>query len=282
MGSSAHRLLLASLGSSAATAAAFSFSFSGLPWRSPSLLQAREDAYGGIIIDSVSLPPTSAAFRADLAHSLAQWRAAGRRGVWLTVPHTRAALVPEAVIQNFGFHHADAGSVTLTRWLPDDGSSTLPPGPSTQVGVGALVFNGRGEVLMVKERTGPAARRDIWKVPTGLVERGEDLVSAARRELLEETGVSSTADGARVVAFRHASVAKEGAVGDVFFLVRMSVDAVPRLTPQEAEIAEARWMPLEEVRQLDYYREGTALHDMVFHPGPGLSGVDRGRGHVYR
>lgn len=74
----------------------------------------------------------------------------------------------------------------LTHWLPDTPSS-LPTNASHQVGVGVCVFNDHGEMLVVKERHGPAAKRDIWKVPTGLLDPGEHFSTAAVREVSEET-----------------------------------------------------------------------------------------------
>lgn len=35
------------------------------------------------------------------------------------------------------------------------------------------------------------------------------------------------------------------------------------ITVQESEIAEARWMPLAELRALKYYQPGGMLHEMV-------------------
>ena len=89
-------------------------------------------------------------------------------------------------LQGFKFHHAEADYVMLTHWLQDTPSS-LPSNASHQVGVGVCVFNNNGELLVVKERHGPAAKRDIWKVPTGLVDPGEHFSTAAEREVLEET-----------------------------------------------------------------------------------------------
>jgi hypothetical protein len=54
-----------------------------------------------------------------------------------------------------------------------------------RVGVGAFITNGAGEVLLVQERRGPAAaaeRPEFWKLPTGLVDQGEDIPNAAMRE----------------------------------------------------------------------------------------------------
>jgi ADP-ribose pyrophosphatase YjhB (NUDIX family) len=58
------------------------------------------------------------------------------------------------------------------------------------VGVGALIFSRsgrRGPILMV-ERAGEPLK-GYWSLPGGLVETGELLEDAVKRELLEETGL---------------------------------------------------------------------------------------------
>lgn len=58
------------------------------------------------------------------------------------------------------------------------------------VGVGALVFRGSGaqrRVLLV-ERAGQPLK-GYWSLPGGLVETGERIEAAVRREVLEETGL---------------------------------------------------------------------------------------------
>lgn len=59
-----------------------------------------------------------------------------------------------------------------------------------RVGVGCLVFDEVGRVLLVKRAYPPGAGR--WSIPGGHVEIGEDLVEAASRELEEETGIKAT------------------------------------------------------------------------------------------
>jgi hypothetical protein len=58
----------------------------------------------------------------------------------------------------------------LTRWLPEDEENKLPPNASHQCGVGAFVMNERREVLVVQEKNGPLRGKDVWKMPTGLVQ----------------------------------------------------------------------------------------------------------------
>src|SRR5271170_525334 len=58
------------------------------------------------------------------------------------------------------------------------------------VGVGALIFTRsgrRGPILMV-ERAGEPLK-GYWSLPGGLVETGELLEDAVKREILEETGL---------------------------------------------------------------------------------------------
>lgn len=114
------------------------------------------------------------------------WKAQGKGGVWLKLPIALSGHVPIATSLGFIFHHAEPEYVMLTRWLQDR-PSPLPASASHQVGVGVLVLNDRGEMLVVKEQKGPAAKLDIWKVPTGLLDRAEDFSAAAVREVKEET-----------------------------------------------------------------------------------------------
>jgi ADP-ribose pyrophosphatase YjhB (NUDIX family) len=44
-------------------------------------------------------------------------------------------------------------------------------------------------VLVVKEGKCPSHCSDIWKIPTGFIDKFEDLFSGAIREVREETGV---------------------------------------------------------------------------------------------
>lgn len=54
------------------------------------------------------------------------------------------------------------------------------------LGVGALIFDGR-KILLVERAKEPL--KGYWSLPGGIVEAGEKLEAAIRREVLEETGL---------------------------------------------------------------------------------------------
>jgi 8-oxo-dGTP diphosphatase len=62
------------------------------------------------------------------------------------------------------------------------------------LGVGALIFRspprGRREILLVERAGNPL--KGYWSIPGGLVETGESLDQAVRREVREETGLRIT------------------------------------------------------------------------------------------
>ncbi|CAK9185009.1 unnamed protein product [Ilex paraguariensis] len=100
------------------------------------VLEAVDDEYGGVIINSESLPSNPIVFASKLRSALSHWK-------------------------RFRYHHAEVGYVMMTYWIPE-GPSMLPANASHQVGVGGIVINDKnkseeiftGAVREVKEETG--------------------------------------------------------------------------------------------------------------------------------
>ena len=55
-------------------------------------------------------------------------------------------------------------------------------------GVGIIVLNKNNQVFVGKRKDNPG---DKWQMPQGGVDEGEDYITAMKRELVEETGISS-------------------------------------------------------------------------------------------
>ena len=57
-----------------------------------------------------------------------------------------------------------------------------------RIGVGAIVLNNENKIFVGKRKDNPI---DKWQMPQGGVDKGENYISAMRRELLEETSIKS-------------------------------------------------------------------------------------------
>lgn len=254
------------------------------------LLKGRGDPYGGLAVDPEGLSSVPERFCEQLDQSLAAWKDSGVRGVWLKIPIQKSHLISLAVERGFGFHHAEEGHLMLTRWLPD-GPSPLPLNASTQVGVGALVVNDEGKVLLVQESVGPSKGKNMWKIPTGVLHAQEDIADGVARELCEEVGIEAKFE--KIIAFRHAHHTALFNKSDFFFVCLMrATDSKQPFTLQEGEIEKATWADFKVfLQQAPYPRdipEWARVYGMCIGPDgvvgnvPGIS-VERlkSRGEIY-
>lgn len=235
------------------------FWFTGTSSGRSDLLASSFDTYGGVIVDEAQVPKDPARFRAVLASSLSEWTKASKRGVWLQLAIEQAALIPIATAEfGFVFHHAERDHIMLTKWLPTNEPDSLPPNASHTVGVGAVVTDQDGRVLLVREKSGPAARDGIWKIPTGLADAGEELQDAALREVKEETGVEATFECLGSFCMNHQVNLAHKGKSNVFFIVKCQAKTLD-VAPQASEIAEARWFSREEFDGLRFPEKGTVF-----------------------
>lgn len=212
------------------------------------LLSIKEDRYGGVEVEVTGFEPSTPVrlFDAELRQGLEAWLAKGKKGIWLNVPLQAASCVGSAVAQGFQFHHAKQDYVLLTRWLPDT-PSTLPKYSFTQIGVGGIVLNSKGEVLMVQERVSPIpAFQGSWKLPGGLADPGEDFAETVAREVQEETGVTGSLIG--VVSLRH-SHGFRFSQGDMYVVVKMQA-LKEEITLDPHELQDAQWMSAEAIESI--------------------------------
>ncbi|CAN1121168.1 Nudix hydrolase 2 [Linum perenne] len=214
------------------------------------LLNATEDWYGGLTM-TINEPMEAADFVPRLRHSISKWKEQGKKGVWIKLPTAQSNLVHPVIEQGFRFHHAESDYVMLVRWLPEHLPDTLPINASHRVGVGALVVNEKNEVLVVMERNGGFKGTEYWKLPTGVVEEGEDIWAAAVREVKEETGID--AEFVEMLAFRqsHKSFFSKSDLMFVCMLRPLSSN----ITAQLSEIEASKWMPIDEYVEQPYNKK---------------------------
>jgi len=123
---------------------------------------------------------------------------------------------------------------------------------------GVLVRTIRGRTMVAAIR--PRGRERVWALPKGHIDPGESAAETAMREVREETGVEG-----RLVEklgdVRYVYTASwEGRKGErifkvvSFFLLRAAGGRIGELDDaMRVEVAEARWLPLDEAPQLLTY-----------------------------
>jgi 8-oxo-dGTP pyrophosphatase MutT (NUDIX family) len=123
---------------------------------------------------------------------------------------------------------------------------------------GVLVRTIRGRTMVAAIR--PRGKERIWALPKGHIDDGETAAETAMREVREETGV----EGALVEKLgdvRYVYTANwEGRKGErifkvvSFFLLRAGRGRIGEIDEaMRVEVAEARWLPLDEAPRLLSY-----------------------------
>lgn len=199
------------------------------------------DVYNGVTVDSSEEQCSVDTFKERLDASLDKWQREKRRTIWFRVHLHQTSWVPELAERGFKFHHAKEESVTMYKWISTQEECNLPPYAHTNLGAGAFVYNEETEeLLVIKERF--SSKNPFWKLPGGYVEPGEDIETAVRREVFEETGVQ--AEFKCLVAFRHGHGYAFGC-SDVY-LVAYLTPSTTEIRSCAREISECKWMKLAE------------------------------------
>lgn len=111
---------------------------------------------------------------------------------------------------------------------------------------GGVVINRSGEVLVVNQRG------TSWSLPKGHIEEGEDAISAAKREIYEESGIKNLRFLKKLGSYKRYKISKRGEDTSEFktitiFLFRTEENL---LRPVDPHNPEARWVAKEMVAEL--------------------------------
>lgn len=125
------------------------------------------------------------------------------------------------------------------------------------VGVSGTIFKGE-TVLLVRRNKEPAIGQ--WSLPGGMVELGEPLLEALRRELWEETAVNVEISGL-IGAFDRIFHDRENRIQYHYVLLAYWGWIVSGNPVPGSDISEVKWIPLEalDVFEIDDDLKGTIM-----------------------
>ena len=125
------------------------------------------------------------------------------------------------------------------------------------------IRNKYGEYLISQRSADRPTFPLMWECVGGSVTAGEDSLAGALREVFEEVGVELSADCGRVVFSRVRDVIGGKRFGDIMDVWLFDFDGDADLDAATTdEVANARWMRVEEIRTL--YEEGKLVHTLDY------------------
>ena len=131
------------------------------------------------------------------------------------------------------------------------------------VGVGGVVISPEQAVLLVRRAHPPAQGQ--WSIPGGVVELGEPLATACKREVAEETGIEVSV-GPVVEVVERIRRDEAGAVEYHYVIVDFLCTCSHQPPPIAADDASAaRWVRAEELGSLGLHPQTIAVIKKALH-----------------
>jgi 8-oxo-dGTP diphosphatase len=127
-----------------------------------------------------------------------------------------------------------------------------PSSRNPVLAVAAVIWNDQREVLLIRRTKEP--RKGQWSLPGGKVEFGESIEDAARREVLEETGLTVALLGVAGIAETILD-ASAGAADVHFVLIDYSARVVSGEAKAASDAADATWFTQEAIKDLPLWDE---------------------------
>lgn len=125
-----------------------------------------------------------------------------------------------------------------------------------EISAGGLIIKSHQEqwyILLIKDMNGK------WTFPKGIVEKNESLLTAAQREIFEETGISDI-EMATSLPEVHYTYTRDKAVSKTVYYFLFQIRSEELLIPQIAEgITHIQWSTFSEAFHLIDYKNTNIL-----------------------
>lgn len=120
--------------------------------------------------------------------------------------------------------------------------------PKETISAGGVVLNSLGQVLVV------AQQGTSWSLPKGRIKDGENIFTAAKREVYEESGVSDLTCIKEFEPYQRYRISEDGKGEDKSFLIKLYIFLFTtnqiELKPIDSENPEAVWVEKDKVADL--------------------------------
>lgn len=121
----------------------------------------------------------------------------------------------------------------------------------TIISAGGIIVNDRNEVILVQNK------REKWGFPKGHLEEGEDDLTAAKREIHEEAGVSELTLIRKLGLLEHKKPGfkeLDANKGTKYISMMLFKSNQKKIGPKDDEIMNAEWIPINEVPEMLNYK----------------------------
>jgi len=196
-------------------------------------LSITEDKYNGITIDGSSLTYDIDLFKKALLEIIAQNKT--KNLLWIKIPICNSNFIPLLTSYDFVFHHCNEKDITLVKRISIN--PIIPTAKNHTLGVGAVVIKDN-QLLVIKDKF-----QKGFKLPGGHIDDRENITTALKREVLEETGIKIQFEN--ITSIGHFSPSQFGESN--LYIVCKAKAVSYEINIQDAdEILEAKWINLEE------------------------------------
>ena len=198
-----------------------------------------EDRYQGVTIDNTALPESVSEFQQALNKLLNELT--NKKLLWIKLPPSQGKFIPTLTELDFQFHHCIKNHVMLVKKLISD--PIVPNAMNFNVGVGAVVQDNKGRLLVIKDRFSIG-----YKLPGGHIDPHETIENALIREVYEETGVKVSFES--IINIGHFLIGQFGEQN--IYMVCTAKHITTEINIHDSsEIVDAKWIDVSEFLACD-------------------------------
>ena len=154
-------------------------------------------------------------------------------------------------------NHAGIKSLTIYGDNAKEMRNTLFAGYKKIAAAGGLVFNNKGQVLLIY-------RRNSWDLPKGKIDAGEKKKAAALRAVREETGLEKLSIIRKLKKTYHTYLLENNTpvLKVTHWYLMMCNDVTPPVPQTEEDIELATWIDIDEV-ELKFNKTYANIQDVI-------------------